>query len=591
MSAAVRNAVIALFSILSLVLPILAPSGTVVVLCIYIGMASLVAIGLVLLTGVGGMTSFGQAALVGVGAYATALVTTRLGWSPWFGLVAAIGLSGLVSLLVGLLTIRLSGHFLPLGTIAWGLAFYYFYGSLPFLGGYDGLSGIPPLRLGTWVFGDPRSFYPLVWLSVALAIILTVNLLDSRPGRVIRSLRSGQMAVEAFGASTWRLRLFVFVYAGILAGVSGWLFALFQRAVSSSPFGLNAGIEYLLMAVLGGAGHIFGAIFGAAVVILSRNFFQDVLPLLFGNVGNFQAIAFGILLVVMLQVAPNGLWGPIVRLFGRNGGPPRRRASAPSLEGTDKPTAGESLLKVEQLEKRFGGLVAVNKVDFELRGGEIVGLIGPNGAGKSTTFNLITGIFPATAGDIRFAGESLSGLRSRDIARRRVARTFQHVKLVGEMSVLDNTAVGAHLRTNCGVLRAMLRLDRAEESRIRAEAMRALERVGLADKAHVETGALALGQMRIVEIARALCLDPVLLLLDEPAAGLRHHEKQSLAALLRSLSEEGVTILIVEHDMEFVMGLTDRLVVLNFGTMLAEGKPEQVRRDPAVLQAYLGGAP
>lgn len=587
MSPAIRAVILVALATATLFGPILAPSGTIVVLAIYIGLASLVAIGLVLLTGVGGMTSFGQAAIMGIGAYTTALLTTRLGWSPWLALPAALAAAGCVSTLLGLLTIRLSGHFLPLGTIAWALALYYFYGSLPFLGGYDGLSGIPALTLGSLDLMSPRAFFPVVWISVALTVIVTRNLLDSRPGRVIRSLRSGGSAVEAFGAATWKLRLFVFVYAGLLAALSGWLFALFQRAVSASPFGLNAGIEYLLMAVIGGAGHVLGAIFGAAVVILSRNLFQDVLPMIFGQTGNFQMIAFGILLIGLLQWAPNGLWQPVSRWFVS-----RKRFSAVDLAALPvaaQPERGRRLLAVEGLEKRFGGLVAVNKVDFCVDAGQIVGLIGPNGAGKSTTFNLITGLQQATAGQVRFAGTPLSGLPSRQVARRRVARTFQHVKLVSSMSVLDNVAIGAHLRGTSGVVRAMLRLDRAEEARVRGEALRALQRVGLADRAEDETGTLALGQLRIVEIARALCMDPVLLLLDEPAAGLRHHEKAALSDLLKSLARSGVTILIVEHDMEFVMGLCDRLIVLNFGTKLADGPPETVRTDPQVLAAYLGG--
>lgn len=576
-------------AVATLVVPLVIPSGTIIVLACYIGMAALVSIGLVVLTGVGGMTSFGQAALMGVGAYTTAVLCVHFGWSAWLALPMALLASGLVSLLLGVMTIRLSGHFLPLGTIAWGLAIYYFFGASPELGGYGGMSGIPPLSIGGINLIDPAAFYPVIWASVAIVVVLTLNLLDSRQGRIIRSLRTGKTAVEAFGANTARLKLFVFVYAGILAGLSGWLYVLFMRAVSSSPFGLGAGIEYLLMAVIGGAGHVFGAIFGAAVVIVLRNYLQDFLPLIFGSAGSSQSIIFGVLLVFMLMKAPDGLWSPLVRLFVRNTGKPKLlQAAGEGLPDREKPARSSELLKVRALEKRFGGLTAVNKVDFDVAAGTIVGLIGPNGAGKSTTFNLITGLARPTSGEVSFLGGRIDGLPSRSIARRRVARTFQHVKLVDDMTVLDNVAVGSHLRTKAGVLRAMLRLDRGEEARIRNEALHALERVGLAEKAAAETGSLALGQMRIVEIARALCMDPVLLLLDEPAAGLRHQEKQALLELLKSLAAEGVTILIVEHDMQFVMDLTDHLVVLNFGTKLAEGLPGDIRKNPDVLAAYLG---
>jgi branched-chain amino acid transport system permease protein len=248
------------------------------------------------------------------------------------------------------------------------------------------------------------------------------------------------------------------------------------------------------------------------------------------------------------------------------------------------------LLSVKGATKRFGGLVAVNDVSFQVPRGHIVGLIGPNGAGKSTTFNLVTGVLELSGGEIRFAGERIDGLTPRQIAARRIARTFQHVKLAPNMSVLENVAIGAHRRGRAGMLAGILKLDRAEERRIFAEAAYQIERVGLAAMMHRKAGELALGQQRLAEIARALCLDPVLLLLDEPAAGLRHMEKQALAALIRRLRDEGISVLLVEHDMDFVMQLTDEIVVLDFGTKIAEGAPAEIRRNEAVIEAYLGTA-
>ena len=241
------------------------------------------------------------------------------------------------------------------------------------------------------------------------------------------------------------------------------------------------------------------------------------------------------------------------------------------------------------LVKRFGGLLANNDMGLTVNSGEITALIGPNGAGKSTLFNLLTGLLPLTSGEIRFRGQRIDGLSSRRIARLGVSRTFQHVRLLPQMSVLENVALGAHLRGSAGLLRASLHLERAEEACLLAEAARQIARVGLAEHLHDPAGSLPLGKQRIVEIARALCSDPYLLLLDDPAAGLRHLEKQALAELLGRLRAEGMGVLLVEHDMDFVMGMADQVVVMEFGQKLAEGLPQQIQDDPAVLAAYLGG--
>ena len=254
----------------------------------------------------------------------------------------------------------------------------------------------------------------------------------------------------------------------------------------------------------------------------------------------------------------------------------------------DKPVPGELLLAVDRVRKQFGGLTAVNDIGFSIRAGQIVGLIGPNGAGKSTTFNLITGVLGLTSGEVSFRGETVSGLPSREIARRGVSRTFQHVKMIPEMSVLENVALGAQLRGQKDALSSMLRLDRAEEQSLLREAARQLERIGMGHAMHQMAGNLAMGPQRLLEIARALCSDPALLLLDEPAAGLRHKEKQALAAVLRQLRSEGMSILLVEHDMDLVMDVTDHIVVMEFGTKLMEGTPEEVQQSPKVRAADLG---
>ncbi len=557
----------------------------------YIGLYSIAVLGLVLLTGVGGLTSFGQAAFVGIGAYTTAYLSTQFGLSPWLNLWVGLALTLTAALLLGWLTLRMSGHYLPLATIAWCLSINYTMANTAALGKYDGLLGVPALSLLGIDLNQGRSVYYLIWGLALLAAWAMFNLLDSRPGRAIRALKSGSVMTEAMGISTYRYKVIVFVIAALLAAISGWLFAHFQRTVNPSPFGIKMGIEFLFMAVVGGVGHVWGAFAGAALVKLGEEQLQQWLPRLLGGSGNYEIIVFGIALVLVLKYAPEGVWPGVRTLFA--GLLPRTAravdwADAPALAVRAKPPAGVPLLEVRAARKTFGGLVAVNDLSFSVRAGEIVGLIGPNGAGKSTLFNLVTGVLPLSAGQVQFGGERIDGQPSRSIAQRGMSRTFQHVKLVPEMTVLENVALGGHLRARHGTLSAMLRRNRREERQLFAEAERQLRRIGLAEQMFEAAGNLALGPQRLVEIARALASDPLLLLLDEPAAGLRLKEKQALATVLRQLKSEGLSLLLVEHDMEFVMGLTDRIVVMEFGSFLMAGTPAEVQASPQVRAAYLG---
>jgi branched-chain amino acid transport system permease protein len=339
------------------------------------------------------------------------------------------------------------------------------------------------LSIGGWQLGHGKIFMILTWTLLLLASVAVLHLLDSRVGRAIRSLRTGSQMAEAMGVNTLRFKIGIFLMAALLASLSGWLYAHYQRSVNPSPFGIRVGIEYLFMAVLGGAGYVWGAITGVAITLLLADQLQVLLPKIIGTSGSYEIIVFGVVLVLVLKYAPDGIWAFIDRKLPRAA----RKANwqkAALLATRPRPVPGELVLQASSIRKEFGGLVAVNDISFSVSPGQIVGLIGPNGAGKSTTFNLITGVLPLTGCRVSFRGEDISSLRSREIARLGISRTFQHVKMIPDMTVLENVALGAHLRGSKGFTSAMLRLDRAQEQSLLKEAAQQLQRVGMGSHLH-----------------------------------------------------------------------------------------------------------
>ncbi|HEU4740906.1 MAG TPA: branched-chain amino acid ABC transporter ATP-binding protein/permease [Meiothermus sp.] len=576
---------------LLLILPLLLPASSFYLsLGNYIAFGALVALGLYLLTGMAGMTSFGQAAFMGLAAYTTALLTTERGLSPWLTLPLGVLVAMAGAVVLGGITARLKGHYLPLSTIAWGMALYIVLGSWTELtGGHTGLRDIPPVSVFGLELSSSRSFFYLSWLFALLGAWTAWNLTNSRIGRAMRASKGDAIAAASFGVNPGTLKLQVFVLSALYAGVAGWLYAHYQQFINPSPFSLDASIKYLIAAVAGGVGSIPGVFLGAGLVTGLEEALKDILPVIFGRTGNYEIIAYGLILVLILMFAPKGLWPFIERYL------PKARPKNPQGAGLGARMAvgqpdREVMLEVSGLTKRFGGLVAVNGMSFQLRRGEILGLIGPNGAGKSTCFNLITSVLVPSEGEVRFKGQTITGKPPYAVHKLGLARTFQHPHLFPEMTVLENAALGTYARTTAGIPAAMLGLSRPEENASLVEAYRALERVGLAHLAHQKADGLAVGQLRLLEIARALASGPEVLLLDEPAAGLRAGEKRQFAALIRKLVNEGVTVLLVDHDMELVMGLVDRLVVMHYGEKLAEGTPKEMQNNKKVIEAYLGEA-
>ncbi len=590
----IRTGLLVLFLVGMALLPVFASAFTLR-LANVIGMFALVVMGLVLLTGYAGLASLGQAAFMGTGAYTAAIVASRFGVNPWLSLLAGILLSLLIAWVIGLVTLRLKGHFLALATLAWGLVITGILRNwIPVTGGSTGLGGatghrFPPLSLFGYELRGDRLYFIVVWGAVLLVLLLTTNLMRSRIGRAIQSLRTGSVAAASFGVNVQSLKMLTFLLAAAFAGLAGGLYAFRERYVVPGIASLESSIDVLIMAVVGGLTSLWGALAGATIFVLLKEQLQQVMPLIVGRTGNYEIIAFGLILIVVLQRARRGLMPMLDGLLPKP--PPRPvKEDAPPLPPGPRPAGGSggALLELQGVGKNFGGLAAVQDLDFEVREGQITGLIGPNGAGKTTVFNLITGVLQVSSGQIRFAGQSIERKPPHAVARLGIARTFQHLNVIGSMTLLDNVLIGAYVRTSAGLFRGMLNLDRAEAESARAEALRQLRRVGLGDDPFATADSLPLGKLRLLEVARALVADPLLLLLDEPAAGLRRHEKEELMALVRRLKAEGTTVLLVEHDMDVVMNLADHVVVMNHGQKLAEGTPDEVRRDPRVLEAYLG---
>jgi branched-chain amino acid transport system permease protein len=532
-----------------------------------------------LLSGYSGLISFGHAAFFGLGAYFVVLAQITWGLSPWFGIPLAGMLGGLAGILVGLPTFRLRGHYFALAMLAYPLALLYVFEWL----GYQEVA-IPMMReapVAYLQFNDRRAYLFIGLAILLLAMALTRYLERSRYGMSLQAIKQDETAAEASGINTiaWKLR--AIALSGSMAAAIGGFYAVIQLIVTPlSAFGVLVSAQALIIAMFGGVGTVWGPIIGAATLVpLSAWLDAELAAVLPG----IQGVVYGIAIIGVILLAPEGVFWRIRDRLARQGlfassasvPIPDRSSAAGSRFQIDRTNRNDPLLSVRDLSKTFGGLKAVADASFDVHAGEILGIIGPNGAGKTTLFNLMNGLIAPDNGEVLFKGERISGKPPNRICASGISRTFQVVKPFRRMSIADNVIIGAYVHTHS--------LDEA-----RRTAADALAAVGLTDFAHQLAGSASNRNLRLMEVARALASQPELLLLDEVFAGLTAAETGELATLLKKLASLGITLVIIEHTMKAMVQLVDRFVVLDHGRVLASGQPDEVTRNPVVIEAYLG---
>jgi len=540
------------------------------------------AMGLNVLTGYMGIISIAHGALVCVGAYATAIATVNYGWNFW----PAAGLSTLVglgfSVLLGLPALRLSSWYFVLITIAFTLV-------VPamlvewrdFTGGYAGVIGIPSPMIGP--LQDQTGFFVILVAVAALLWWIIANLVNSRIGWALHALRDGNIGAQANGISSARMRLFAFAFSGACAGLAGAFYAAAKIVVTPEEFSFEFSILFLFIVVLGGPGRLAGPLFGVLAFY--------VLPELLTALREYRMIVFGFGLLAFSVFLPAGLAGGVDQVGRRRSRKAMVGAPTGRLKHEAEPVEGASLT-IANLRKQFGGLKALDDVTLNVEPGSIHVIVGPNGSGKTTLLNVVSGFYPANGGTIKLDGAELLGMAPEQIAKLGVQRTFQTPKLLGDLSVLENTCFGAYTREKASGFEIALSLPRAvrEKREITREAHQLLSLVGLDGMAHLPAAELTHGQQRLAEIARALMARPRLILLDEPAAGLSMGELDRLGDLLKEIRRLGMTLVMVEHHIELVANVADHVTVLDQGRILAAGTSEEVFNNEAVINAYMGGA-
>ncbi|MEG0741868.1 MAG: branched-chain amino acid ABC transporter ATP-binding protein/permease [Clostridia bacterium] len=559
---------------------------------ISMGINIVMTVSLNLTTGFLGELALGHAGFMSVGAFTAGIITKALaenfGLDPVTALPVSLLAGGLLAaamgLVIGIPALRLKGDYLAIITLGFGEIIRVIIQNLEITGGAAGISRVPRVNS-----------FPLTYFIMVAVVIMMFTLGRSRHGRAIISIRENAIAAESTGISTTYYKIFAFTLAAFFAGIAGGLYAHQYGRVTASVFDFNKSIEYLVMVVLGGMGSITGSIISASVLTL--------LPEMLREFSDYRLLIYSVLLIVMMLFRPKGLMGTAefsltstVEASGawlRKTFHIKKRNHAPHLPDVPRYDVGEDapVLQTKNLGIRFGGLQAAENVNLSLKDNEIVGLIGPNGAGKTTVFNMLTGVYLPTEGDIVLMGRSIKGKKTYEIVSAGIARTFQNIRLFKSMTVLENIKVAFHSRMHYSAASGVFRTPKyaREELGIDIRARELLRVFNMEDTANVRADALPYGQQRKLEICRALATNPKVLLLDEPAAGMNPIETRELMDTISLIRDRfSVAVLLIEHDMKLVMGICERIYVLSYGRVLAEGSPREIRNNPEVIAAYLG---
>jgi branched-chain amino acid transport system ATP-binding protein/branched-chain amino acid transport system permease protein len=562
---------------------------------------AMLGLGLNIVVGYAGLLDLGYAAFFAIGAYTSALLMTEAHWNFFTTLPFAVLFTGTAGAILGYPTLRLRSDYLAIVTLGFGEMVRITFNNWEYAGGPNGILNIPWPNLFGYEFNTQGEFFIVGLGLLSIAMIFAQHLDHSRLGRGWVAIREDEFAAESVGVPSLRLKLFAYVMGGMWGGLAGAFFATRIGAIDPTSFTFSLSVLILIVIVLGGIGSLPGVLLGALVVV--------GLPELLREFSDIRLLVFAVLLVGMMLVRPQGLWPRVrrkpkpfyglaeeepedlaARILAEHQAQVEERDRRHAAAGHKSSSAGEILLDVRGVVQQFGGLRAVDNVSFEVRRGEIFSIIGPNGGGKTTLFNCITGVQRPKQGQVLFDGRPVVGLRPHVIVSRGIGRTFQGIRLFKNMAVFENVMVGLYSRHRTMTWQAMLHTpgERKDELRTLQEARRWLLFVGLEEKAGRLASELSYADQRRVEIARALASHPHLVLFDEPAAGMNPTEKVELIGIIRKVRDLGITVVLIDHDMSLVMRVSDRIAVLDHGTLIALGEPGEIQRDPAVIEAYLG---